>query len=125
MMMVRWYQIKPREGISSTARRDKSFTPHVINPRRARGGQPYSDARTNTRPRVEKSLRLRPLVLLSRLARRAQEREETKQQCVILTGDQGKGCSDVRTATLASVRTSERLIINMSDGEPNAKAHMI
>ncbi|KAI8489416.1 hypothetical protein Bbelb_328590 [Branchiostoma belcheri] len=37
----------------------------------------------------------------------------------------GKGCSDVRTATLASVRTSERLIINMSDGEPNAKAHMI
>ncbi|KAI8497140.1 Sushi, von Willebrand factor type A, EGF and pentraxin [Branchiostoma belcheri] len=36
-----------------------------------------------------------------------------------------KGCSDVRTATLASVRTSERLIINMSDGEPNAKAHMI
>ncbi|KAI8479513.1 hypothetical protein Bbelb_427740 [Branchiostoma belcheri] len=36
-----------------------------------------------------------------------------------------KGCSDVRTATLASVRTSERLTINMSDGEPNAKAHMI
>ncbi|KAI8489902.1 hypothetical protein Bbelb_322630 [Branchiostoma belcheri] len=36
-----------------------------------------------------------------------------------------EGCSDVRTATFASVRTSERLIINMSDGEPNAKAHMI
>ncbi|KAI8506597.1 Leucine-rich repeat-containing protein 15 [Branchiostoma belcheri] len=56
---------------------------------------------------------------------RATLTRDDRTEDVVVKTLKGKGCSDVRTATLASVRTSERLIINMSDGEPNATAHMI